>query len=84
MKLLTFFVLACLSLPAFAADAAKPNIILIISDDGVTTMFDADEKGNSGWEISAAALSQAGGGGTMVLYRAKEKGRNRYAMTAVQ
>jgi arylsulfatase A len=33
MKLLTFFVLACLSLPAFAADAAKPNIILIYADD---------------------------------------------------
>lgn len=38
-----------------------------ISDDGITTMFDPDEKGNSGWEISAKAMRHAGGGGTMAL-----------------
>ena len=41
--------------------------ILVISDDGVTTMFDSDEKGNSGWDISQMALRQARGGATMAL-----------------
>jgi len=41
--------------------------ILIISDDGVTTMFDKDEKGNDGWTVSRMALKKARGGGTMVL-----------------
>lgn len=42
--------------------------ILVVSDDGVTTMFDADEKGNSGWDLSRKALEAARGGGTMVLH----------------
>jgi hypothetical protein len=41
--------------------------ILVISDDGVDTMFDADEQGNSGWDISRLALEKGRGGGTMVL-----------------
>jgi hypothetical protein len=41
--------------------------ILVISDDGVDTMFDADEQGNSGWDISRMALEKGRGGGTMVL-----------------
>jgi len=41
--------------------------IFVISDEGVTTMFDHDELGNSGWEVSAAALSTARGGGTLAL-----------------
>lgn len=41
--------------------------ILILSDDGVTTLFDADEKGNSGWDVSRMALEKARGGGTMAL-----------------
>jgi hypothetical protein len=45
----------------------RPVHILIISDDGVTTMFDKDEQGNSGWDISRGALAKARGGGTMVL-----------------
>lgn len=45
----------------------RPAHILMISDDGITTMFDQDESGNSGWDISAQALSAAGGGGTMAL-----------------
>jgi len=44
-----------------------PAHILIISDDGVTTMFENDEKGNSGWDVSRMALEKARGGGTMVL-----------------
>ncbi|MDX1958110.1 MAG: VWA domain-containing protein [Leptospiraceae bacterium] len=46
----------------------KRNIhILIISDDGVTTILDKDEKGNSGFEIAKKALENCKGGGTMVL-----------------
>ncbi len=46
---------------------ARPAHILIISDNGVTTMFDRDEQGNSGWDIARMALDKARGGGTMVL-----------------
>jgi len=46
---------------------ARPAHILIVSDDGVSTMFDKDERGNSGWEIAARALTSARGGGSMVL-----------------
>ncbi len=47
--------------------ADRPAHILVISDDGINTMFSADEQGNSGWKVSAAALEKARGGGTMVL-----------------
>lgn len=46
---------------------ARPVHILVISDDGVTTMFDSDENGQSGWVVSNEALRRAGGGGTLVL-----------------
>ena len=45
----------------------RPVHILIISDDGVTTLFDKDEQRHSGWDVSRAALEKARGGGTMVL-----------------
>jgi hypothetical protein len=45
----------------------RPVHLMIVSDDGVTTMFDKDEKNNSGWLIASEALKKAGGGGTMVL-----------------
>ena len=45
----------------------RPAHILMISDDGICTMFDTDEKGNSGWTTSAQALAAAGGGGSMAL-----------------
>lgn len=45
----------------------RPVHILVISDDGVTTMFDKDERGASGWDIAAAALERARGGGTLAL-----------------
>jgi hypothetical protein len=45
----------------------RPVHILVISDDGVSTLFDQDEQGGSGWEIAAMALDRAGGGGTLVL-----------------
>lgn len=41
--------------------------ILHISDDGITTMFDTDERGRSGWDIASMALKRAGAGGTMAL-----------------
>ena len=47
--------------------ADRPVHLLVISDDGVTTMFDKDEQGNSGWDISRMAMEKARGGGTMVL-----------------
>ena len=49
----------------------KPNArkvhILVVSDEGVTTMFDKDEKKNSGWNISEMSLKNCGAGGTFVL-----------------
>jgi hypothetical protein len=53
----------------FAARTAadRPAHILVISDDGVSTMFDRDERGTDGWQIAGQALARARGGGTMVL-----------------
>ncbi|WP_294254251.1 hypothetical protein [uncultured Sphingomonas sp.] len=45
----------------------RPVHILMISDDGITTMFDQDECGNSGWDVSAMALAKGRAGGTMAL-----------------
>jgi hypothetical protein len=45
----------------------RPVHILVISDDGVDTMFAKDEQGNTGWEVSRMALERAGAGGTLVL-----------------
>jgi hypothetical protein len=45
----------------------RPVHILIISDDGVTTLFDKDEQGTAGRDIERMALQKARGGGTMVL-----------------
>ena len=50
-----------------ASEGARPAHILMISDDGITTMFDKDERGASGWDIAATALAAAGAGGTMAL-----------------
>lgn len=41
--------------------------VLVISDDGVDTMFDNDEKGNVGWDIARLALEKGRAGGTLVL-----------------
>jgi hypothetical protein len=45
----------------------RPVHVLVISDDGVTTMFDRDERGGDGAVIASEALHRARGGGTMVL-----------------
>jgi hypothetical protein len=51
-----------------ARDAAARSVhILVISDDGVSTMFDNDERGGSGWDIARTALERARGGGSLVL-----------------
>jgi len=47
--------------------SSRKRHILVISDDGVTTMFDQDEKGNSGLEIAKTSLKKCGGGGTFGL-----------------
>lgn len=47
--------------------AARDCHILMISDDGITTMFDNDERGNSGWDVAAQALEAGRAGGTMAL-----------------
>jgi hypothetical protein len=46
---------------------ATPVHIVVISDDGVTTMLDKDERNNSGRDIAKMALQKARGGGTLVL-----------------
>ncbi len=46
---------------------ARPAHVLVISDDGVSTAFDQDERGNSGWDVTRRALGQARGGATFVL-----------------
>ncbi|WP_306392563.1 VWA domain-containing protein [Telluria beijingensis] len=45
----------------------RPVRILMISDDGITTMFEQDEQGNSGWDVAARALRNGAAGGTMAL-----------------
>jgi len=46
---------------------ARPAHILMISDNGIDTMFARDEQRNSGWDVAASALKAAGAGGTMAL-----------------
>ena len=46
---------------------SRPVHILVISDDGVDTMFNSDEQNTSGWNIAQMALERGRGGGTMVL-----------------
>jgi len=45
----------------------RPAHILVISDDGVDTMFMDDEKGVSGWETARTALANGRAGGTLAL-----------------
>ncbi|QJD88953.1 VWA domain-containing protein [Duganella dendranthematis] len=51
----------------FKSKRACRTHILMISDDGITTMFDQDERGNDGWSIAATALKNGDAGGTMAL-----------------
>lgn len=52
---------------AMRAVHARAVHILHLSDDGITTMFDPDERGQSGWDVAAQALARGGAGGTMAL-----------------
>jgi hypothetical protein len=45
----------------------RPAHILVISDDGVDTMYKTDEHGRDGHEIAGQALARARGGGTWAL-----------------
>jgi len=56
----------------YADKPARPVHILMISDDGISTMFDKDERNKSGWDVAANALAAAGGGGTMALNIAQD------------
>jgi hypothetical protein len=75
LKILTGYIGGCTAFPVHLLretfmnrrPSERPVHILVISDDGVDTMFSADEKGNSGWDVSRMALERARGGGTMVL-----------------
>ena len=46
----------------------------MISDDGVDTMFQKDERGNDGRQVARAALAKAGAGGSLVLNLFQEWG----------
>lgn len=41
--------------------------LLMISDDGIDTMFEQDERRHSGWDVAASALAAGAAGGTMAL-----------------
>lgn len=45
----------------------RPAHVMVISDDGVDTMFSDDEHGVSGWETARVALENGAGGGTLAL-----------------
>ncbi len=64
----TCFPLHCLR-ETFARRGAgeRPVHLLMISDDGITTLFDNDEQGHAGWDIVAMALAKGRAGGTMAL-----------------
>lgn len=64
-------------------DRDRPTHIVVISDDGVDTMFrPPDEQGTPGSVISAKALAAAGAGGTLLLRLRSEKERARISALA--
>ena len=61
-------------------DRDRPTHIVVISDDGVDTMFRlADEQGTPGSVVSAAALEAADAGGTLLLLLRSEEEREHIA-----
>ena len=62
----------------------RPVHILIISDDGVDTIYQKDEKGGEGFNIAQMALEKARGGGTMVLNLYQDKKSNPALVRAEQ
>ena len=64
-------------------DRTRPTHIVVISDDGVDTMFrPTDELGTPGAAIASAALAAAGAGGTLLLRLYNEKLREQIAALA--
>jgi hypothetical protein len=64
-------------------DRDRRTHIVVISDDGVDTMFrPTDEWGTPGAAISAAALAAAGSGGTLLLRLYSEEQRQKIAALA--
>jgi hypothetical protein len=64
-------------------DRDRPTHIVVISDDGVDTMFrPTDEWGTPGAAISAAALAAAGSGGTLLLRLYSEEQRQQIVALA--
>ena len=53
--------------------------ILMISDDGITPMFDDDETGHSGWDVASSALRSARGGGTFALNLSDSFGNDQWS-----
>jgi hypothetical protein len=68
---------------ADAAGRDRPTHILMISDDGIDTLFDEDEQGHSGWDIAARALERAGAGGTLALNLPSTSGYYRKAFASI-
>lgn len=65
------------------AERERPTHIVVISDDGVDTMFEpTDEWGRPGAEIAAAALAAGGAGGTLLLRLHGEPLREKIARMA--
>jgi hypothetical protein len=65
-------------------DRSRPTHVVVISDDGVDTMFEpSDEQGTPGSRIAATALTAAGAGGTLLLRLRDERQRERIAAMAV-
>lgn len=57
----------------------NPTHLLFISDDGITTIFDNDERANKGWDVLRAAMAKAAGGATFVLAMRSDWETSQYA-----
>lgn len=51
----------------YANPRKRPTHIVVLSDDGISTLYDQDEQGNDGYQVAGKALQHAGTGGTLVL-----------------
>lgn len=51
----------------YARPRQRATHIVVLSDDGISTLYDRDELGNDGYTVADQALRNAGAGGTLVL-----------------
>ena len=58
-----------------------PAHVVVISDDGIDTMLETDERGRPGPEVVAEAMSKAAGGGTLVLNLYREAAKYKWSKT---